>query len=51
MKTNENRLSLSKVRITKLTKISTIKGGGSPNRSDRPDCPTTITRNTILLEG
>jgi len=41
MKTNESKLSLSKVRITKLTQTSTIKGGVSPVRSNRPDCPTT----------
>jgi hypothetical protein len=47
MKTNVNKLSLSKVRITKLTQTSTIKGGSAGSvKSWRPNCPATNDSST-----
>lgn len=43
MKKNVKKLSLSKIKIAALKDTSFILGGNEPDdRSDRPDCPTTI---------
>ncbi|XLS30250.1 hypothetical protein ACJD0Z_05330 [Flavobacteriaceae bacterium M23B6Z8] len=47
MKREVKKLHLSKIKVSHLVDVSTIRGGVIPDRSDRPDCPPTSNKKDL----